>query len=356
MKSAMCVATLALLVGCGAESDRGGVQTETRAGALNPGGFGTWSFIPGASSFTRRPALDTVYSSASERQWSVCGTTSSSILCNYRHIGGGHDYGWNGWATLTPPSGFTFGASAPAMADWTDNLGNYWSAIAARVNGISCPNCIYIQVGQHGSSSTWYKVPHSGVIDPYANVDDFALVASGGYLYIFGVGGGGPYSAYYAQNYVQTGYNNTQWSWSSIPGGGVFNKPVLAAPLAAGGAIVVGIGTDKAAYGQAIFDGSWDGYWWYAGVGSFKDAVSGTSFDRYGSDLEVFGLGSDGYEWEGNLYDYNSFDGWYAISNQNSFLSSPVAYLPPGTSHIDLAALRNTHEIGINEFNGGPNP
>jgi len=143
VRKAISVAVLSLLVGCGAEQDQGGTQTESRAGALHSSGFGTCSVIPGANHFSWRPSPETNYTSASNRGWNVCGTTdSNTILCNYRYIIGGRDGGWAGWTAVTPPSGFTFGASNPTTASWNDNLGKSCSAIAARVNGSSCQNCI----------------------------------------------------------------------------------------------------------------------------------------------------------------------------------------------------------------------
>jgi len=291
------------------------------------------------------------------------------------------DSGWTGWQVIAPPAGDVFGPSAPALAMWVDPpSGHTLLALAARVYDSSCYNCVYVQLTadpftQNPSTGPWFQVSQSGNFDPYANLGDISLVASGGYLYLFGVGGaldptygayfdGPPYQGFYATMYVGGGFVNSSWSWASIPGNGLFNTAISATPLTGGGAIVVGVGTDNQAYGEELYQGTWDGSWWFAGSSqTFSDAVADTSFDPEGADVETFGLGPDYAELQGNLYDWSQFDGWYSFSVTTGFSRttdalgrSPVAYSPAGTNHIDLVAVGLDRTYYITEFNGSAIP
>lgn len=385
-----------LLLGCSV--DRNASEVQTKRAALSSTGFSAqWIQIQGPNNndFFARPTLVSGYTSSSDRWWYICDTTdSATLLCTYRLIlgvtsgpGGGMDSGWLGFNQIAPPAGLTefVPQNSPALTTWVDSGGNTWMALAARVYENSWHNAVYIQLTenpftQNSVVGPWYRIPSSSDLDNFANVGDISLVASGGNLYLFGIGGavydsyygayfdGPPYSGFYAQNSVANGFSNAGWTWAPLPGNGAFNTAITAAPLDGGGAIVVGVGTDGQAYGQEVYQGSWDGWWWVIGAGgTFSETITDTAFDPTGADVEVFGLGTDGNPYQGNYYNWSAFDGWYQMDatfwpaccggpTGVVFGYSPAAFRPSGTNHIDLVELGSDWALYVNEFNGSPVP
>lgn len=382
-----------LLLGC--SFGRNSSEVQTKRAALNSAGFATqWIQIqgPNNNNFLARPTLVTGYAGSNNRWWYVCDTTASStLLCTYRVILGinwsspGMDSGWLGFSQIAPPAGLAdfVPQNSPALATWVDNSGNTWMALAARVYESSWHNAVYIQITENPFTPNpvvgpWYRIPSSSDLDNFANVGDISLVASGGTLYLFGIGGavydsyygayfdGPPYAGFYAQTSVANGFSNAGWTWAALPGNGAFNTAITAAPLDGGGAIVVGVGTDGQAYGQEVYQGFWDGGWWLIGAGGiFSDTITDTAFDPTGADVEVFGLGSDGNPYQGNYYNWSQFDGWYQMNatfwsacclQTGVFDNSPAAFRPSGTNHIDLVGRGSDWALYLNEFNGSPIP
>jgi hypothetical protein len=337
-------------IGCGSVPESGPdiASTEDVSStqqALAPNGFTAWTPIPGNVSFSGRPSIQTTYSAANNRSWNICGLNfGAKIFCTNRFIIPGTDSGWAAWSELTPPAGFTF-ASQPSTAFFQGGSALF-SGIAARVSGSSCPNCIYLKVAQSGSSA-WHQIPASGIASGFTG--DISLVSTGGFLYLFASAGNESFSASYTRNFVQNGYSNAGWqAWQPVPGGGVFKRPITATPIESiGGLIVSGIGMDTGAYTQTFSGSFWDGFWANVGPGgSFKNAITATSFSGFGLDIEVFGMGQNDAIWEG---DQNAgFSGWFQISN-TTFQHGPNAYSPrPG--HVDLVATGNTQQAFVASF------
>ena len=348
MKRIAMIVGLLALSGCGGETPSEDVEAVTSA--LSTSKFTAWQAIPGGppgtSNFWGRPAIYTDYTNASNRDWSVCeSTTVPSILCTDRIIAFGHDYGWQAWGgPLATPAGVSLGApaSSPAVTRWYDNSNAVWNAFAGREVGGSCPDCIWIDINQQAGSNTWYLVPNSGPANGFG-ATDFSLVASNEYIYIVASKcSGSTCTATYTQNYVGNGYSNAGWSsWVADTAGGVFLQPVIAnaLPNRSGGSLIVsGLGLDSHAWFSRIFaGGSWEGGWsTTSAAGVFDDSPSATTFSLGASDLELFGLGTNTHPYEGS---YNSsrtvFDGYYQLGSVVSY-HSPASFAPVANI-IDLA-------------------
>ncbi len=354
-KATILAVSLSLLAStaCSAStpSTEGGPLATTNE-ALATNGMGVWSTIPGVGGgvfFKGRPTLLSHYTDARNRDWSVCATAyNNNVYCTSRLVLGGMDYGWQAWSAISPPPGVTLGASSPALTSWTDNYGHFFYGLAARQSGGTCSNCLWLQVQQPGTSSTWYQVPNSGLASGYTG--DVSLAMNQGKLYVFAISGNGNpyYYANYTSNNVLTAYSNSGWNaWQAVPGGGLLGGPVIATTMQYG-ILISAEGGDQNPYTQQ-FNGVWNSGWSLVTWGSFKDSPSVVSFTGTGNDQQVFGLGTDNVEYQG---DWNTghtyFDGWWNFSS-NTFFSSPAASFTGG-NHVDLAALANTQLVQVTSY------
>lgn len=346
MKRLVVFGSLLALAGCG-EMPTSSEGIETTTGELAVSKFSTWTRIPGGGGFGRTPAIFSAYSDANTGTESVSAVTTNQLLSTFRVVLNGTSSAWATWTEQTPPAGVTFGssASAPALTQYTNNFGSF-GALAARERTGSCPNCIWLRIGQHAQPVTWFQVPNTGTADGFG-ATDFSLVASNGFLYIVASKFvGSSYRAFFKRNDVSQQYSNAGWSaWVQDPAGGLFQNPVIASAFPPSGNLVVsGRGLSPGgAWVSRIFvsNGTWEGGWATPGFGTFNDSPSATTFSLTGGDVAFMGLGTNNAAWEGSWNSSRTaFDGWFQIGPTATFMKSPASFAPLNNL-ITAATLTN---------------